>query len=590
MDAKSVNAGVFPLRLDFTGPDAPHFLKNPNNREGGWINASVALGKHGKDRWLAYNDAAAAAGVGGYIARLRYAEAPSNNQVSTALAADPSDSLPSASTDEDEYCFVVSAVDLLGNESGLPDADKDCVSHGDYMADADSSSVSFGNYPAGLLAGVDLEAPTVRFTPGSPKANATSMKNFQVQVADEGSGIRAKAPVTAEAHVRDAKETDEIDPLGLSISLPLATTTGLPAGMGYYTFVAETADRAGNSSEEVMRTALHDTTPPQTNTIVGEYDEKTGRYSLVATVTDNLSIKDYWAEMRFDGLLPGDLTIANNLFLPREGGVAVDAYNAPDLTTSTLASSFMAHTYRAVQTDATTLVDLASIGVFARDHATETSAGALGDGVGGAVTVAASGLTAEANGFDLAADAIGGDTTPEAGDYKVFQTLVAAAKESGGTVELTATATGREFLAPTKAVVDDTTTTTVDETASAVDGTQGLRDNPISRVDFYAAVATGGGSGRDAMKFIGSVDGRLAGSEDIDTDDNNANDSRKYTYSLEVSKADFLATVGGTNDYGVAGSDETAVEDNEGAIVAFAVKDNKGVAFQAAAAALVVKK
>ena len=84
------------------------------------------------------------------------------------------------------------------------------------------------------------------------------------------------------------------------------------------------------------------------STIVGDYDDKTGTYSLIATVTDNLSIKEYWAEARFT-TSPGGLTIANNLFLPREGGVAVDAYNAPTLTQATLASSFSVQSYRAIQ-------------------------------------------------------------------------------------------------------------------------------------------------------------------------------------------------------------------------------------------------
>ena len=87
---------------------------------------------------------------------------------------------------------------------------------------------------------------------------------------------------------------------------------------------------------------------------------KTGEYSsMVATLTDDLSIKEYWAEMRFTSS-PGGLTIDDHLFLPREGAVAVDAYNAPTLTQATLASSFTAHTYRAVQNldDVPTLASL----------------------------------------------------------------------------------------------------------------------------------------------------------------------------------------------------------------------------------------
>ena len=59
-------------------------------------------------------------------------------------------------------------------------------------------------------------------------------------------------------------------------------------------------DKAGNISDEATRTALHDVDDPGASTLVGDYDdEKEGQFSMVATVTDNLSIKAYWAEARF---------------------------------------------------------------------------------------------------------------------------------------------------------------------------------------------------------------------------------------------------------------------------------------------------
>ena len=45
------------------------------------------------------------------------------------------------------------------------------------------------------------------------------------------------------------------------------------------------------------------------STIVGDYDDKAGTYPLIATVTDNLSIKEYWAEARFTGLQIEGLTL-----------------------------------------------------------------------------------------------------------------------------------------------------------------------------------------------------------------------------------------------------------------------------------------
>ena len=609
-----LNADDLPeANIDMEGPDAPVFHPNPNKREEGWVNAAVNFtGEQGsgskKDGWLVYKDESADAGVGGYSPRIRFAEADSDKEVGVALASPalPALVLPAnlagQASKADAFCVVASAVDMLGNESDLPDADEDCVSAADYEADDDD------DYPAGLLAGADLAPPTITFSPSSPKANATTMRNFQVQLADVGSGIRATDPVTAEAHVRDAKESDEIDPLGLNVELPLATTTGLPGDMGYYTFAAKVADKAGNSSEEATRTALHDTTVPVTNTIVGAYDTKTGRYSLIATVTDNLSIKEYWAEMRF-GALPGGvgLTITNNLVLPREGGVAVDAYNADDLTTTTLASSFTAHTFQAIQA-AGDITNLASIGVFARDNAGGVSLGALGDGVGGAVTITPPlALAVDTDGFDIVAEANGivvpdnanagvvADSV-EASDRKVFQTLVAAAAVKSGTVELKATASGTHFLAPTPAVFGDNTATadTVETdfvVTNAVAGQQGLRDNPLTRVDFYAAVnAEDGGNGRTALKYIGSVNGGTAGAEDFDATNTPgaAPDSRRFIYELKMSAADFLAIVGGDDDYG-ADDDNDTVDDTDGAIIAIGVGDNENVGFSSPAVELTVK-
>ena len=325
--------------LDFKAPDAPDFQPDPNSREGGWVNASVGFtdkyeNKKGKkDGWLIYNDDSedndAGNGVGGYTPQIRFAEAGDDDEVGGALDAPAltqlvlPPTLAGQSSKEDAFCVVVSAVDLLGNESKLPDADADCVSASAYDADS-----------AGLLAGVDLQEPTIAFSPASPKADARTMANFQVHLADEGSGIRDIDPLDAEVEVRNADDTDEVDPLGLEVSLPLATTIGLPGDTGYHTFTASTTDKAGNSSEAAIRTALHDpdTGAPQTRAIPsGEYNTKTGEYTLIATVTDDLSIRSYWPEVTFATPIN-----AVSVFLPREGATEVDAYNAASLTQSTL--------------------------------------------------------------------------------------------------------------------------------------------------------------------------------------------------------------------------------------------------------------
>ena len=245
--------------LDFKAPDAPHFQPDPNKREDGWVNASVGFTAEYKDEkgkrdgWFIYNDDSedndAGDGVGGYTPQIRFAEPGDDNEVGGALAATAltqfvvPPTLARQSSKENAFCVVVSAVDMLGNESKLPDADDDCVSVKDY----DVAS-------AGLLAGVDLQAPTIAFSPASPKADAATMRNFQMQLADEGSGIRENSPLKASVTLRDKDDDKEIEDLQISVSLPLATTAGLPDGVGYYTFTGSVTDKAGNGVDPVSWT------------------------------------------------------------------------------------------------------------------------------------------------------------------------------------------------------------------------------------------------------------------------------------------------------------------------------------------------
>ena len=109
-------------------------------------------------------------------------------------------------------------------------------------------------------------------------------------------------------------------------------------------------------------------------------------------------------------------------------------------------------------------------------------------------------------------------------------------------------------------------------------------------MDFYASVARDGGDGDDALKYIGSIDGAVAGAVDVDTDDDGTDDTRRFIYELEISKAAFLAKVGGDDNYGNTTFDGTATAASEGTYIAFAVKDDKGIALQTTAAELYVKK
>ena len=184
-----LNDDVFPLYLDFKGPEAPRFVVNPGMpaREGGWINGAVELAGQNKDTdatadaWLTYG--AKDTGVGGYTAQLRYSTT-TPRIVDGALAEDPSSApTPPAVSKTDEVCFVASAVDDLGNVSKEPEAGDPCVTHEAYQlrltafatADAgtndDAKKEARAKLLVGLRAGVDLTPPTIVFTASSSKAD-----------------------------------------------------------------------------------------------------------------------------------------------------------------------------------------------------------------------------------------------------------------------------------------------------------------------------------------------------------------------------------------------------------------------------------
>ena len=450
----------------------------------------------------------------------------------------------------------------------------------DYDAADDDNS-------AGLLAGVDLQAPTIAFSPASPKANAATMRNFQVQLADEDSGVRENDPLKASVNLRDKDDDEEIEDLEISVSLPLATTVGLPDGVGYYSFTGSVTDKAGNVSEEATRTALHDTDMPGASTIVGsgDYDEKKGQFTMVATVTDNLSIKAYWSEARFgtaalsldavdaDGGAATAIEITQGLFLPQEGATDVDGYNAASLTQASLASALTAKSYRGLQ--------------------------ASDDDDGSEITDRASVIDVEA------CDCFGGGTllttmikdveNVDDSDRETFTGFAAEVDQSGGDVEVTVEASGRFFVMPVVEVLEvdadpdaDPPVVGVDAVAEVV-GKEGLRDNPLTRIDFYATTKTFDIDGEDnangddvVLKYIGSVDGSAAGAEDFDANiDNDAattdNDSRKYIYTMTISESALAEAVGSKGEY-------------SGHIVAFGVKDNDGAALSAPAVPVEIEK
>ena len=362
--------------LDFKAPDAPHFNVNPNGREAGWVNPAVDfLGEYEEDKnddgWLFYNEDEE--GVGGYAPQLRFSS--TTPSIVDGARGATANALPTAPTKIDAVCVIATAVDLLGNESKLPSAGKACVVAAKYVGVEDDDENT--TYPAGLRGGLDVSAPTIEFSPASPKEDASSLKEFQVQVADDAGGSTGKSKLHSDAvltkiEVRDADGDiicgDHKD-LGIdgggeesltgecklaalpdaNFNDPLATTGGLSAAdvAGYYTFTALAQDKAGNRSEEVVRTAVNDADGPELGLIVGGYAK--GSWSLTATLTDNLSLKAYWAEAVDEINLDG--TATSVIILPREGPVAVDDYNnMPDLTQSLLTTPpITMQTYRALQ-------------------------------------------------------------------------------------------------------------------------------------------------------------------------------------------------------------------------------------------------
>ena len=265
----ALNDALFPINLDFEGPTAPVFKVNPNSRQDGWINAAVNLaGENGSgskaNGWLIYYDDDDD-GVGGYIPQLGYS-ASDPSVVASALAAtrsaDPA--LPAETDDNDDICFIVTATDLLGNESATPSASKGCMQAGkegkvedtgtatsvtvtgemsgygarvtelkralkvvdlagDKVTDAQNDAVTKARKDlkdAGLRVGVDVTPPTAEFVRSGLDEDSREIdQEFVVEIADtrDGSGIhtgtesssRGGAPkaIVATLEIRDAEET-----------------------------------------------------------------------------------------------------------------------------------------------------------------------------------------------------------------------------------------------------------------------------------------------------------------------------------------------------------------------------------------------
>ena len=403
--ALTLNESIFPLNLDYVGPPAPYFVPYPNKREEGWVNLAVDfLGEQkttNRDGWLDYNKDDS--GVGGYTPQLRVS-LTTPTIVDGALAAGPVVGVPALppGTRKDAVCAVVTATDLLGNESKLPRAGASCATAASYKkfidaldaaedvegddAKAEAIAEAQGNIPAGIRAGLDVTAPTAELTASAPKASpaARALKEFQVRVVDDedGSGLHTD-PLLASIAIRTAnnktscgKDDDALpgndsvtgeckyDTDGYRFAGALVTTTGLlpiidKTKTGYYTFSGYARDKAGNKSDAISRVALHDPTTPSLGIIGGNWDDGDSSYRVTITLTDDFSIRDYYVALDFAD---------NQAYLPVTSGVfrvkaveGVDGYDSAELTQSEILTKDV-DAFRALQavTGGTVAADIAT--------------------------------------------------------------------------------------------------------------------------------------------------------------------------------------------------------------------------------------
>ena len=407
---------LFPINLDYAGPTAPVFRVNPGDpaRQFGWINAAVDLVSEykssNKNGWLTYYDDDDD-GVGGYIPQLRYATSdPSVVASARAAAASADPALPAVSK-KDRICFIVTAMDRLGNESALPSASNKCVNAEEYADlaatlkteldadDPDADDVAAARKAlreVGLRGGVDVTIPTAEFARSGLDEGARELdEEFVVDVVDEddGSGINEDDPFIASLTIRDAEDTKCIidgkpsgstrlcsDPFaGLTYDDGLVSTTGLDGNVdytGYYTFTGQAQDRAGNLSAEISRVALSDGTfdARASLRVRGDRDDPYD-YTVDITVDDDLSVRDYY--LTVSSILEGGTTAdvpgvtSGTAMTFLMGDVEeVDAYNAADpLTTDYPVSEDITLPFLALQDDAGgTLTTFSSFDAYVRDQ------------------------------------------------------------------------------------------------------------------------------------------------------------------------------------------------------------------------------
>jgi hypothetical protein len=282
------NANPAPLvRLDNKAPGTPSLVQNPRIRQNDWINAQVGVTafNNGTFAGSTANNLVTAGtadlGVGGDAAWVRAAAPGAGNivdpaLVATAVTAPTVGSGTFAPTLTNlSLCGVWTERDLLGNESALPAAGTVCSP----VAVASNTLLASNT----MLLGVDIAPPTIAIGAGSIVASTAGVGStganvggeFQVSVLDTGivgnSGMQATSPVIGTVTIRTAAAgltAAQLCVVGTVASgvctatstgfaapaFPLVSTNTLTAQtvIGYYTFVAQSVDAAGNLSTNTV--------------------------------------------------------------------------------------------------------------------------------------------------------------------------------------------------------------------------------------------------------------------------------------------------------------------------------------------------
>ena len=343
----------FPAFVDFMGPsESPIIVANRNGREDGWLNAAVALtgevdaDEDDDENWLV-DGADETGGIGGYNTMLRIGE-----DLEAALEASPGSALPAESEDSDSYCAVASATDDLGNMSELPDDDATCrvaPAGGDALVDHDNDMMTADVYGYDetpdddtdavddlsgqtLEFGVDTTDPTIEFDDGpedegryndvtsipSGNTNGTAFivdddesdvgnsglsegddaTPVMVTVRRRGTNNEVVCPVIGDNGDVDNTNNDD-DCEGMLLGQGTRLSFATPA-VGSYMLDASVKDKAGNSASADPIAFVFDNEVART-TAPGVQGEVTAgeRFQMVASLNDNLSIRDYYVTVNF---------------------------------------------------------------------------------------------------------------------------------------------------------------------------------------------------------------------------------------------------------------------------------------------------